>query len=137
MHARRRRAARNTCPAGRDGSRGRRAAAAVGGANSKWISGDLLQQTGLNCSTAILGSSYTEVMVSGIASYGGLDSVPKVGDPYWTAFLVSIPGNPCGSGSSSVVTTLVMPPNTQVDTSRQVKCYGLPRNTTTPHPGSI
>lgn len=100
----------------------------VGGANSKWISGDLLQQTGLNCSTAILGSSYTEVMVSGIASYGGLDSVPKVGDPYWTAFLVSIPGNPCGSGSSSVVTTLVMPPNTQVDTSRQVKCYGLPRN---------
>ena len=102
----------------------------VGGANSKWISGDLLQQTGLNCSTAILGSSYTEVMVSGIASYGGLDSVPKVGDPYWTAFLVSIPGNPCGTGSSSVVTTLVMPPNTQVDTNRQVKCYGLPRNAT-------
>ena len=100
----------------------------VGGANSKWISGDLLQQTGLNCSTAILGSSYTEVMVSGIASYGGLPSVPKVNDPYWTAFLVSIPGNPCGTGSSSVVTTLVMPPNTQVDTSRQVKCYGLPRN---------
>jgi hypothetical protein len=100
----------------------------VGGANSKWISGDLLQQTGLNCSTAILGSSYTEVMVSGIASYGGLPSVPKVGDPYWTAFLVSIPGNPCGTGSSSVVTTLVMPPSTQVDTSRQVKCYGLPRN---------
>ena len=54
----------------------------VGGANSKWISGDLLQQTGLNCSTAILGSSYTEVMVSGIASYGGLRAVPKVGDPY-------------------------------------------------------
>jgi len=102
----------------------------VGGPNSKWISGDLLQQTGLNCSTAILGSSYTEVMVSGIASYGGLSTVPKVGDPYWTAFLVSIPGNPCGSGSSSVVTTLVMPPHTQVDTSRQVKCYGLPRNHT-------
>jgi hypothetical protein len=100
----------------------------VGGPSSKWISGDLIQQTGLNCSTAILGSSYTEVMVSGVASYGGLDSVPKVGDPYWTAFLVSIPGNPCGSGSSSVVTTLVMPPNTQVDASREVKCYGLPRN---------
>ena len=106
----------------------------VGGANSKWISGDLLQQTGLNCSTAILGSSYTEVMVSGIASYGGLDSVPKVGDPYWTAFLVSIPGNPCGSGSSSVVTTLVMPPSTQVDMSRPVKCYGLPRNATNTTP---
>jgi hypothetical protein len=33
----------------------------------KWISGDLLQQTGLNCSTAILGEPYTEVMVSGNA----------------------------------------------------------------------
>jgi hypothetical protein len=102
----------------------------VGGANSKWISGDLLQQTGLNCSTAILGSAYTEVMVSGIASYGGLTSVPKVGDSYWTAFLVSIPGNPCGTGSSSVVTTLVMPPSTTVDSSRPVKCYGLGRNAT-------
>jgi hypothetical protein len=96
----------------------------------KWISGDLLQQTGLNCSTAILGEPYTEVMVSGNASYGGLPSVPKVGQPYWTAFLVSIPGNPCGSGSSSVVTTLILPPNTEVDSSRQVKCYGLPRNYT-------
>ena len=38
----------------------------------KWISGDFLQQTGLNCSTAILGEPYTEVMVSGSASYGGL-----------------------------------------------------------------
>jgi hypothetical protein len=100
---------------------------AVGGANSKWISGDLLQQTGLNCSTAILGSSYTEVMVSGIASYGGLASVPHVGDKYWTAFLVSIPGNPCGSGSSSVVTSLVLPPHTQVDSTRQIRCFGLPR----------
>jgi hypothetical protein len=94
----------------------------------KWISGDLLQQTGLNCSTAILGEPYTEVMVAGNASYGGLPSVPKVGQPYWTAFLVSIPGNPCGSGSSSVVTTLILPPSTEVDNTRQVKCYGLPRN---------
>jgi hypothetical protein len=96
----------------------------------KWISGDLLQQTGLNCSTAILGEPYTEVMISGNASYGGLPSVPKVGQPYWTAFLVAIPGNPCGSGSSSVVTTLILPPNTQVDGSRQVRCFGLPRNHT-------
>ncbi len=93
----------------------------------KWISGDFLQQTGLNCSTAILGEPYTEVMVSGIASYGGLPSVPKVNDPYWTAFLVSIPGNPCGSGSANVVTTLILPPSTQVDSSRPIKCYGLPR----------
>jgi hypothetical protein len=104
----------------------------VAGANSKWISGDLLQQTGLNCSTAILGSAYTEVMVAGNASYGGAPNggVPKVNDPYWTAFLISIPGNPCGTGSSSVVTTLILPPNTQVDATRQVKCYGLPRNAT-------
>jgi hypothetical protein len=104
----------------------------VAGANSKWISGDLLQQTGLNCSTAILGSAYTEVMVAGNASYGGAPNggVPKVNDPYWTAFLISIPGNPCGTGSSSVVTTLILPPNTQVDSTRQVKCYGLPRNAT-------
>jgi hypothetical protein len=102
----------------------------IGGANSQWVSGDLLSQTGLNCSTAILGEPYTEIMVSGIASYGGLPSVPKVGDNYWTGFLVSIPGNPCGSGSSSVVTSLVMPPNTSVDSSRQIRCFGLPRNAT-------
>ena len=28
----------------------------IGGANSKWFSGSLIQQSGLNCSTAILGS---------------------------------------------------------------------------------
>jgi hypothetical protein len=101
--------------------------AAVGGPNSKWISGDLLSQTGLNCSTAILGEPYTEVMVSGIASYGGLNGIPRVGDPYWTAFLVSIPGNPCGSGSANVVTTVILPPSTQVDSSRQIRCFGLGR----------
>jgi hypothetical protein len=101
--------------------------AAVGGPNSKWISGDLLSQTGLNCSTAILGEPYTEIMVSGIASYGGLNGIPRVGDPYWTAFLVSIPGNPCGSGSANVVTTVILPPSTQVDSSRQIRCFGLGR----------
>jgi hypothetical protein len=100
--------------------------AAVGGSNSKWVSGTLLSQTGLNCSIAIIGNAYTEIMVQGIASYGGLPAVPKVGDEYWTAFLVSIPGNPCGSGASSVVTTLVMPPHTDVDSSRQIRCFGLP-----------
>lgn len=99
----------------------------LAGANSKWISGSFLQQTGLNCSTAIIGEPYTEVMVSGSASYGGLPSAPKVNDPYWTAFLVAIPGNPCGSGSSNVVTTLILPPSTQVDSSRQIRCWGLPR----------
>ena len=94
----------------------------------KWTSGNFIQQSGLNCSTAILGEPYTEIMVSGVASYGGLPSQPKVGDPYWTALLVSIPGNPCGSGSSSVVTTLVLPPHTNVDSSRPIRCFGLPRN---------
>jgi hypothetical protein len=104
--------------------------AAVGGASSKWISGSLLSQTGLNCSTAIIGNAYTEIMVSGIASYGGAPNggVPRVNDPYWTAMLVSIPGNPCGSGSSSVVTTLIMPPNTNFDSSRQIRCFGLGRS---------
>jgi hypothetical protein len=108
----------------------------LAGANSKWISGDLLSQTGLNCSTAILGEPYTEIMVSGIASYGGLQSVPKVGQQYWTGFLVSIPGNPCGSGSSSVVTTLVLPPHTQtaIDATHPIKCFGLPRNATSTTP---
>jgi hypothetical protein len=40
---------------------------------------------------------------------------------------VAIPGNPCGPGSSSVVTTLILPPSTQVDSSRPVRCFGLPR----------
>jgi hypothetical protein len=79
---------------------------------------------------AIIGDAYTEVMVSGIASYGGTSDggVPRVGDPYWTAMLISIPGNPCGAGSSSVVTTLILPPNTSVDSSRQIRCFGLGRN---------
>lgn len=103
----------------------------VAGAGAKWFSGDLLQQTGQNCS--ILGSPYTEVMVSGIASYGGAASggVPKVGERYWTSFLVSIPGNPCGPGSSSVATELVLPPHTQVDTSAPIRCFGQPRNSST------
>ena len=101
--------------------------------SSNWFSGSLLQQPGLNCSTAILGSSYTEIMVSGIAAYGGAPGggIPKVGDPYWTSFLISIPGNPCGPGSSSVQTELVLPPNTAVDTSRQIRCFGQPRNQNT------
>jgi len=105
----------------------------VGGTGSKWYDGTLLSQTGLNCSTAIIGSAYTEIMVSGIASYGGAPggSVPKVGDQYWTSFLVSIPGNPCGSGSSSVVTTLVLPPDTSIDASRQIRCFGQGRTAST------
>lgn len=93
---------------------------------SKWFSGSLIQQPGSNCS--ILGSQYTEIMVSGIGSYGGRGGVVKVGDEYWTNLLVSIPGNPCGSGSSSVVTELVLPRDTSIDPTRPIRCFYLPRN---------
>ena len=97
--------------------------------SSNWFSGSLIQQPGLNCSTAILGSSYTEIMVSGIAAYGGSagGGIPKVGDGYWTSFLISVPGNPCGPGFSSIQTELVLPPHTSVDASRQIRCFGVPR----------
>ncbi len=105
----------------------------VAGASAKWFSGSLLQQPGLNCSTAILGESYTEIMVSGIAAYGGAPGggVPAVGQRYWTSFLISIPGNPCGSGSSLVQTELVLPPGTSVDSSAPIRCFGEPRNSNT------
>jgi hypothetical protein len=103
----------------------------IGGSTGKWFSGSLIQQTGLNCSTAILGSAYTEVMVSGVASYGGLPTVPRVNDGYWTSLLVAIPGNPCGTGSASVNTDVVMPPGTTVDTSRPIRCFGQSRNSNT------
>jgi hypothetical protein len=103
----------------------------IGGSTGKWFSGSLIQQTGLNCSTAILGSAYTEVMVSGVASYGGLPNVPRVNDAYWTSLLVAIPGNPCGSGSASVNTDVALPPGTTVDTSRPIRCFGQGRTANT------
>src|SRR5436305_13418848 len=72
----------------------------VGGSGSQWISGDLLSQTGENC--VVLGNPYTEVMVSGVASYGGTAAVPVVGQRYYTPFLVSVPCDPCGPGSSAI-----------------------------------
>ena len=102
----------------------------IAGPTSKWFSGGLIQQTGLNCSTAILGEPYTEVMVSGIGSYGGAPNgdLPRVGTGYWTSLLLSVPGFPCGSGVSAVATEVILPPGTQVDTSRPIRCFGLPRN---------
>jgi hypothetical protein len=99
----------------------------IGGAGSKWFSGSLIQQTGENCS--IIGNPYTEVMVSGVGSYGGApgNDVPRVGQPYWVDLLVSIPGNPCGTGSSSVATDLVMPAGTSYDPSRPIRCFGTNR----------
>jgi hypothetical protein len=96
---------------------------------SKWTSGDLLSQTGENCS--VLGEPYTEQMVSGIASYGGTAGVPVVNQRYYTAFLVSVPGDPCGPGSSAIETDVVLPPNTTIDTSAPIRCFGEPRGAST------
>ncbi|HST38105.1 MAG TPA: hypothetical protein VLK58_01285 [Conexibacter sp.] len=102
--------------------------AAVGGTQSRWFSGSLIQQTGQNCS--ILGAPYSEVMVSGIGSYGGRNGVVKVGDEYWTAVLLSVPGNPCGLGSAGIATDLLLPHGTAIDTTRQIRCFYLSRNAT-------
>ena len=99
---------------------------AVGGAGSKWFSGDGYAMWGENCS--VIGSSYSEVMVQSVAEYGGTNGVPKVGDGYWVEILLSIPGNPCGPGSSSVATDLQLPTGTEPDPSRQIRCFGRPRN---------
>jgi len=104
---------------------------AVGGSGSKWFSGSLLQQSGNNCS--ILGGAYSETMVSAIAGYGGAPGgqVVKIGDRYYASLLISIPGNPCGSGSTVVGTDLVLPRGTSVDTGAQIRCFGQPRNAAT------
>src|SRR5437764_14632843 len=70
-------------------------------------------------------------MVSGVASYGGTAGVPVVGQRYYTAFLVSVPGDPCGPGSSAIETDVVLPPNTTIDTSAPIRCFGQPRGAST------
>lgn len=102
----------------------------LAGASSKWFSGELASQTGLNCSTAILGDPYTEIMVQGLSGFGGAanGAPPTAGAGYWTVFTISVPGNPCGPGSSLVATDLILPDNTVVDTARGIRCFGLPRN---------
>ncbi len=100
--------------------------AVVGGSGSRWFSGSLLQQIGQNCS--VLGAPYTETMVSAIGSYGGRPGVVKVGDQYWTALLLSVPGNPCGTGSAGLQTELILPHDTSFDASRQIRCFYLPRS---------
>lgn len=101
----------------------------IGGTGSKWSSGSLIQQPGTNCS--IIGGAYPEIMVSGVGSYGGTSGVPVVGQGYWTALLLAIPGNPCGTGSSGVATDLVLPPHTTIDTSRPIRCFGQGRTQST------
>jgi hypothetical protein len=104
----------------------------VGGAGSNWFSGSLIQQPGTNCATAILGEAYPEIMVSGVASYGGAANggLVNVGEGYYTSLMTGVPGNPCGSGSSVIATDVLLPPGTSVDTSRPIRCFGLHRNAT-------
>lgn len=99
----------------------------IGGAGSAWFSGTGIQQYGENCS--VIGNPYSEVMVAGVGSYGGAPGgdVPRVGQPYWVSLLVSIPGDPCGPGSSSVATDLVLPAFTSYDPSRPIRCFGTNR----------
>jgi hypothetical protein len=99
---------------------------------SDWFSGSLIQQPGQNCS--VLGEPYTEIMISGVGSYGGAPGggVVNVNENYYAELLVAIPGNPCGSGSSSVATDLVLPAHTSYDPSRQIRCFGQPSNSNTP-----
>ncbi len=95
MHARRRRAARNTPPCRpRRLTRYVEPPQLVGGANSKWISGDLLQQTGLNCSTAIARQLLTPRSWCPESRHtAGSTRCRRSATRYWTAFLVSIPGS--------------------------------------------
>lgn len=104
---------------------------AVAGPNKKWFSGDLEMLSGTNCS--ILGSPYAETMVSAISSYGGDSSggVVRVGNEYWAAVMISIPGMPCGTGSTIVTTDLSLPPGTAYDPTRQIRCFGTPRMSNT------
>lgn len=99
---------------------------AVAGANKAWFAGDLMSQPGLNCS--ILGGSYSEIMVQGSGSYGGLSGIPAVNQSYWVSFLVSVPGNPCGPGTSIVATDLRLPAGASYDASRAIRCFGKPRS---------
>lgn len=99
---------------------------AVAGANKAWFAGDLMSQPGLNCT--IIGGSYTEIMVQGSTSYGGLAGIPAINQGYWVSFLVSVPGNPCGPGTSIVQTDLALPAGTSYDPSRPIRCFGRLRS---------
>lgn len=105
--------------------------ATVGPPGSKWYSGPFLMQPGMNCS--IIGGAYSETMVTSVAGYGGApgSGVVHINDRYYASLLVSIPGNPCGSGSTIVATDLALPHNTAYDPTGQIRCFGQPRNAST------
>lgn len=103
--------------------------ALVAGAGKKWFSGNLLSMWGLNCSNAILGSSYSEIMIQGYADYGGAPSggAPKVNETFYAVINLSEPGIPCGSGISIPELRLRLPANMQIDTQKPIRCFVTPR----------
>ncbi len=94
---------------------------------SDWFDGSAIQQPGENCST--LGEPYTEIMINGYGSYGGVagGGPVHVNDQYYTSLLVGVPGNPCGSGNTSLATDLKLPAHTAYDSSRPIRCFGTTR----------
>src|SRR3954454_14826885 len=80
--------------------------------DSYWIDGTWAYQYGTNCSTAILGSSYTEPMDISYARYGGLDHIPKVGEQYYGSIVSAVTGNPCPWGYSYVAAEALLPKGT-------------------------
>jgi hypothetical protein len=100
----------------------------TGISNSKWTIGDSGQTYGTNCSTAILGSSYPEIMEMAFSGYGGLAGSVRVGSSYWAMLHLAVTGNPCPKGSDIIFTDLTMPPGTSFDSSRQIKCFSTGRD---------
>lgn len=95
--------------------------------DSKWFGGTWVNMWGLNCSTAIIGSSYNEIMTQATGMYGGdsAGGVPRVNQTYYAAIRLSEPGNPCGTGFSVPELRLRLPRNTQlaIDQTHPVRCF--------------
>ena len=98
---------------------------------SAWFEGQLVNNWGLNCSTAIIGSAYSEPMTQAVGMFGGdaAGGVPRVNQTYYLAIRLSEPGNPCGVGASVPEVRLRLPKNTSlaVDQSHPVRCFGTRR----------
>ena len=102
----------------------------VGGAASaqstQWISGSITQMSGTNCS--IIGNSYTEPMLNGVASYLRFtdSSAPKTGDSTYVSVLMTVPGLNCNPDSSvAVIPALVLPQGASLNITAQtpVRCF--------------
>lgn len=102
----------------------------TGISNSKWTVGDSGQTYGTNCSTAILGSAYPEVMEMAYSQYGGTAGSVRVGDQYWAMIHLAVTGNPCPKGSDIISIDLAMPPGTSFDATRPIRCFSTPMHST-------